>query len=99
MEDKVKIALHINPGAAGNEVVGLVNNTWRLKIAAAPVKGRANRELVSFLSEVLGIAKSRINIVSGRTARDKIIAITGLQKNDIVKRLLPGASREGRENS
>jgi len=90
LEDKVKIALHVNPGAAKNEILGFVNNTWRLKIAAAPARSRANRELVSFLSEILGIPKSSLNIVSGHTARHKIITITGLQKTEITKRLVPG---------
>jgi uncharacterized protein (TIGR00251 family) len=90
LEDKVKIALHIHPRAARNQILGFVNNTWRLKIAALPAKGEAYRELVSFLSVILGIPKSSMDIVSGHTARHKIMTITGLPKTEITKRLLLG---------
>ena len=86
-EDEVKIALRVHPGATRNEVVGIDNGVWRLKIAAVPKQGRANRELVDFLSKILATSKSRINIVKGRTARNKLVAISGLSQEDITRRL------------
>jgi uncharacterized protein YggU (UPF0235/DUF167 family) len=56
------------------------------------VKGKANKELVLFLSQIIGVSKSSISIKSGLTSRKKIIAIAGLDRDQIVERLkLPGS--------
>jgi hypothetical protein len=63
--------------------------TLRLKIAAPPQKGRANQELVVFLSRQLGLKRDSVEIISGHTARNKVIRIRGLSKDEVLKRLLP----------
>jgi len=59
----------------------------RVRIAAPPVKGRANRELIDFLSKRLGVSKGSVTIVKGLTSRKKVIAIEGLRQDEIAKRL------------
>ncbi len=86
-QDEVKISLRIQPGASRNEVAGLASGVWRLRIAAPPVEGKANKALLEFLSEVLNIARSRIAIVRGETGRDKVVAVFGLTPEEIEKRL------------
>lgn len=75
------------PGASRNEVTGLVNDMLHVKIAAAPERGKANRELIDFLSGKLGIRKSAVSVIKGATSRTKIIAIEGLTGEEILKRL------------
>ena len=58
-----------------------------MKIAAPPEKGKANRELIDFLSRVLVVKKASISIVKGETGRNKLIAIAGLDPDEIIKRL------------
>jgi len=58
-----------------------------VKIAAPPEKGKANRELIDFLSRVLVVKKASISIVKGETGRNKLIAIAGLDPDEIIKRL------------
>jgi uncharacterized protein YggU (UPF0235/DUF167 family) len=53
----------------------LPDGTWKIKVAAAPEKGRANRALVEFLSDHLKVAKSRIRIMSGETSQLKRIRV------------------------
>ena len=65
------------------------NDAVRIKIAAPPEKGKANKELVDFLSERLDVARADIEIVSGQTSRQKVVAVNGLGKQEIMKRLLP----------
>ena len=88
-EEVVKITLRVRPGAAVSEVVGASDGVWQVKVAALPVKGQANRELVDFLSRRLGVARGRVVILRGNTARDKVVAINGLSREEIVVRLLP----------
>ena len=71
-------------------MVGFADGVFQVRVAAPPVKGKANRELITFLGQVLGIGRSNINITKGHAARDKLIAINGLSQEEIVKRLLPG---------
>lgn len=66
----------------------------RVKIAAPPVEGKANRELIVFLSEVLGIRKSDITIEKGKTSKRKVIRVTGLSQGQIIQRT-SGHSTEG----
>jgi len=74
----IKISIKVQPNSNRNEVVGVVNGVWKIKIAAPPDKGKANKELVDFLSELLDIKKDRINILRGQTSHNKIVEIEGL---------------------
>ena len=88
-ESEAKIAVRVYPNAARNEVVGFKGGVLRVRVSAPPVKGKANEELIAFLSKVLGVSKSRIGITTGHTARNKVIAIDGLSQEDLMRRLLP----------
>jgi len=78
-----KIVAHVQPNARRSEVVGFTDGVLRVKIAAPPVNGRANRELIALLSGVLGIARSSLSIEKGATSRNKIIAINGLGQQQV----------------
>jgi len=84
---QVKISLHVHPNATRNEVVGFTGGVWRVKVAAPPTKGKANQELVSFLSRILNLSQGSLTIVKGHTSRDKVIAIDNLSQEDIIRRL------------
>jgi uncharacterized protein (TIGR00251 family) len=84
---QVRISFKITPGAARNEILGLTNDIWRIKIAAPPDKGKANKELIEFLSDILGIKKDRICILKGQTSHNKILTIEGLSIEETHARL------------
>jgi uncharacterized protein (TIGR00251 family) len=86
----VRISLRVQPNAARNEVAGFNDGVWQLRVAAPPVKGKANRELVDFLSHILQVSKNRVIIIRGQTARNKVIAVTGLTREEITRRLSGG---------
>jgi hypothetical protein len=85
--ENVRIAIKVKPNSSKNEIVDFSNKVLQLKIAAPPVKGKANKELVTFLSKALRIAKSRIQIVKGEHSRTKIIAVEDLSLEEILRRL------------
>ena len=87
--DETKISLRVYPNGGRNEIVGFSGGILRVKISAPPSKGKANRELRSFLSRLLGVAKGNVNIINGETARYKVVAIDGLSRSEVVERLLP----------
>ena len=86
-EKQVKIAVRVQPNARQNEILGFKDDMLHLKIAAPPVKGKANQELIKFLSEILGISKSNLVIEKGITERRKVIGIYGLTQSQVMERL------------
>jgi uncharacterized protein (TIGR00251 family) len=70
------IRVKVIPKSSKTELAGyLPDGTWKIKVSAAPEKGKANRALVEFLADRLGVAKSRIHIVSGETSHLKRIHV------------------------
>lgn len=70
------------PKSSKTQIVGLYGDPPRLKIkiAAAPVEGEANEVLIAYLAKYLKIPKSRFEILSGHTSKNKDILIVGLNE-------------------
>ena len=85
--NEFRVSLRVQPGAIRSELVGSADGVWRMKVAAPPVKGKANKELIAFLSRVLAINRSALTIVAGHTSRNKVVVIQGLNEEEVVKRL------------
>lgn len=60
-------------------MVGVVDGALRLKLAAPAQEGRANEALCAYLAELLGTAKSRVEILKGETGRLKQVAVRGVK--------------------
>jgi len=87
---EARISLHVYPNAPRNGIVGFEGGVLGVKVAAPPVKGQANRELVAFLSQLLGVSKSSLAIIRGHTSRNKLISVRDLSQEEVIRRLLPG---------
>ncbi|MEW5966939.1 MAG: DUF167 domain-containing protein [Pseudomonadota bacterium] len=72
------IGLHVQPGAKTTAVVGEHGGRLKLKIAAPPVDNKANVHLLDWLAARLGVPKSAVRLVRGETARQKTVAIIGV---------------------
>jgi uncharacterized protein (TIGR00251 family) len=86
---ETRISLHVYPNAPRNQVVGFSGGVLGVKVAAPPLKGQANRELVAFLSQLLGVSQGSLAILKGHTSRNKLIAVSGLSREEVIKRLSP----------
>lgn len=70
--------IHVSPGAKSTSVEGLYGEgAIKLKVAAPPVGGKANAEVERFLSKLLGVPRSDINIIRGASSRDKTVLVRG----------------------
>ncbi|WP_413289930.1 DUF167 domain-containing protein [Bdellovibrio sp. HCB337] len=78
-----RLSLFVQPKSSKNEIIGPHNGALKIKITAPPVDGKANAELVDFLSEILGIPKRQIEILKGETGRNKSVEIFGLSPEEI----------------
>lgn len=84
---QAKIMTRVQPNASQTKVVGFEDGVLQVRIAAPPVKGKANQELIKFLSNILGVSKSDLTIEKGITSKNKLVAIRGLEQDRVTKLL------------
>jgi uncharacterized protein (TIGR00251 family) len=82
-----RITVQVKPNASSNAVEHLENGTIYVRIKAPPVRGRANSELIRFLSELLGVPKSGIAVLKGATSRRKVISVDGITEQEVIERI------------
>lgn len=83
------LALRVTPRASRNQIVGLLNDgTIKVHLASEPTDEDANKELLVFLAEVLGVPKSRVEIVAGETGRDKLVSVLDMDVETAHQRVL-----------
>ncbi len=83
----IRLALYIQPNAPKSEIVGLYQDRLKVRIQAVPADGRANAEVISFLSEVFEVPMSSVEIISGDTGRNKFVAIAGVAVSQALQTL------------
>jgi hypothetical protein len=69
--------VQVVPRASRSEIVGEHNGALRVRIAAPPVDGAANDELVRTLARALGVKRGAIEITAGQTSKTKQVRVTG----------------------
>ena len=83
------LAVRVTPRASRNEIVELLDDgTIKVRIAAPPADNEANAALIEFLADVLGVPKSRLDIVAGVTGRDNLISIMDMDAETAHQRIL-----------
>lgn len=76
-DSQVVFKVQVVPRASRSEVVGEHNGSLRVRIAAPPVDGAANLELVRILAKAFKVSRSAVKIVSGHSGRLKQVSIDG----------------------
>ncbi len=76
--DGVLVPVHVAPRASKSQVAGPFAGALKVRLAAPPVDGAANSELIKTLAKFFGVPKSSISIVKGLSSKRKTIKITGL---------------------
>jgi len=84
------LQIKIYPNAPRNQVMGLYDGIWKIRICAPPVDGKANAKLIDFLSQLLGTAKSNVSVEKGHSARNKVLNVKGMDENTLIS-LLAGS--------
>ncbi len=85
--DAVRIPVRAQPRASRSELAGEYDGALKVRLAAPPVEGAANEELVRFLARLLGVPKSAVRVVSGDTGRNKIVEVDGVALDDVARAL------------
>ncbi|MEO8488102.1 MAG: DUF167 domain-containing protein [Betaproteobacteria bacterium] len=69
------ISVHVQPGARRTEAAGAHGDAPRIRLAAPPVDGKANAELIRFLADAFGVPLRNVSIARGETSRDKVVRV------------------------
>jgi uncharacterized protein (TIGR00251 family) len=82
------IVVHVVPRARLTEVAGRHGDAIKIRLAAAPVDGAANAELVRFVAERIGVPRAAVTIATGATARRKTVVVQGVATDALSRALL-----------
>lgn len=80
---KVKIV----PGSSKNKIIGAYNDALKITITAPPIEGKANKKCITYLAKYFDVAKSKIEIISGRTSKNKLIKIYDISKKEFLDKI------------
>jgi uncharacterized protein YggU (UPF0235/DUF167 family) len=86
-EPSTRLRLRVAPGATRTEIAGRHGDGWKVRVGAAPERGRANDAVVRLLAARLDLPRSAISLVSGGTGRDKVVEVHGLDRAEAERRL------------
>ena len=84
----VRFAITVQPRASRTEIVGEHGEALKIRIAAPPVEGAANEELIRFLAKQLRVPASAVRVVSGQSGRRKLIEVEGVGAAQVRSALL-----------
>jgi hypothetical protein len=90
-----RLRLRVSPGAGRAAIVGRYGEGWKVRVTAPPEDGRANDAVLRLLAETLAVPRASVTLVSGHTARDKIVELTGVGPA-LAERRLSSASTDER---
>ena len=85
--EAVSFRVRVVPRASRNKIAGFYDGAVRIRLIAPPVEGAANEALIAFLSGALRVPKRDIELVSGQSARSKVVSVTRLSPEEVEARL------------
>jgi len=86
----LRVAVKVVPGATRDEIVGWLGDAIKIRVSAAPERGRANAAVERVLAQALDLPSRSVRVVAGRTSARKSVEIFGLSLEQVRTRLDPG---------
>jgi uncharacterized protein (TIGR00251 family) len=91
----IELELHVQPGAKLTEVAGVHGDALKVRLAARPVEGQANAELVRFLADAFDVPRRNVTLVHGASSRRKRVRIDAPARRPDREWAKPSAGRTG----
>ncbi len=82
-----RLRLRVSPGATGRSSIHRHGDAWKVRVAAPPERGRANEAVLRLLAERLDLPRTSLKLVSGDSAREKIVELDGIDVTEAERRL------------
>ena len=88
VDEGVVFVVKAVPGSSGpTRLCGLLDGMLKVKISAAPEKGKANQCLLKFLAKQLCVKKNAVSIISGKNSPVKRVQASGVSVDTLLKKL------------
>ncbi len=81
------IKVKIVPGSSKNKIIGVYNDSLKINITAPPVEGKANKKCIAYLAKYFDVVKSKIEIISGQTSKNKFIKIYDINQKEFLDKI------------
>ncbi|GAB1472154.1 DUF167 domain-containing protein [Chloroflexota bacterium] len=83
------LAVRVTPRASRNQIAGVLSDgTIKVHVTGNPVEEQLNSELLAFLAEVLGVPRTRVEIVAGENGRDKLVSVLDMDVETAHQRIV-----------
>lgn len=83
----MKLSVKIIPSSSSTRIAGWLNDTLKIRVSAAPEKGKANKLIEKTLEKALQLPRNSVSITHGKTSSNKIIEIVSLSEDEVYRRL------------
>jgi uncharacterized protein len=83
-QDGVSFGVRVSPRASRSAVTGLHDGALKVSLAAPPVDGEANAELIALLSKALGVPKRAVTIAQGDKGKSKVVRVAGVDAQAVL---------------
>ena len=88
-----RLKLRVVPGAGRSGVVGRHGDGWKVRVTAAPERGKANEAVLVQLARVLEVSRGDVDLVAGHRSRDKVAVVRDVPEREIEAKLEAAAGR------
>ena len=86
-QEGVVLTVHVQPKSSRTESAGIHGDALKIRVAAPPVEGAANEELIRFLAGTFGVPVSAVQIEKGSTGRRKLVRLRGVKVERVMEQL------------
>ncbi|AQT69063.1 hypothetical protein STSP2_02248 [Anaerohalosphaera lusitana] len=83
--DGVHFTVKVVPGSSKTDLAGILGDMIKVKVAAPPEKGKANKCLTEFIAKLFGIRKTDVSVVAGQTNPVKQLCVSGISADKVVE--------------
>ncbi|TKB90802.1 MAG: DUF167 domain-containing protein [Nitrospira sp.] len=83
------LTIQVQPGSSRTECVGIHGDAVKIRLAARPIDGAANDELIRFIAERCAVPRANVQLRAGATGRRKRLTVKGVTAEWLLARLMP----------
>ena len=88
-----RLKLRVVPGVGRPGIVGRHGDAWKVRVTAAPERGKANEAVLVALASVLDVSRRDVDLVAGHSSRDKVAVVRDVGEREVEARLEAAAAR------
>ncbi len=86
-DGQILLKIKVQPNSSKNGIEKVENGLLKIKLTSPPIEGKANKDLIKFLSKLFSIPKMNFEIIQGEKSRIKTVKISGISLENLIKKV------------